>query len=476
MIISNSNVKKIVIFLVLTLCLIVATFISELNAYNNLLPTLSLLLILTILAANLYLNNNDYLSPLTVFSIMYTGYAIGGYYYAFSTTSFGKFVDYTGIPRIRVVELMQYALFYSLVCYILFVLGYKMIKTNITFNKKQKSSFWSFFSKTYMYITIPFLAIGLLHWYRVAGQTAGNLYNLFLYFQAFTHLAKDAGITTLPYHFYTAGIYVWLLGITVANKKIGIPFILFSILGMLIIITQGRITLAVTYLISQLVYFGLLNRKNKSKVLYLIVSLMLVAFSIFFLRMLSNNLFIGGNLSLSDLNFIELIIGGGNVADLQQLVIIFSTFDINSSFLGASYFDWMTNTFGGYFGITPASVGLTIKDLYLPDTSGAPTPGAIGEAYVNFNIAAPLIMFWIGAFFALIYNKAIKSGNVMWLLVYSIFLARFIFLYPKVDSTMMSNFFWGAAPLLIAILIHYIFFILLGSSVKYKDNIIHTST
>ncbi|WP_139171594.1 O-antigen polysaccharide polymerase Wzy [Modicisalibacter muralis] len=186
---------------------------------------------------------------------------------------------------------------------------------------------------------------------------------------------------------------------------------------------------------------------------------------IYFLRILSNyhyidsdaEIFKGGLLQYFS-TFMSRIVGSGNVADLQQLVIIFKTWGWGDFAWDVTYFDWLINTFGGFVGLEPSSIGLTIRDTYFPGKSGAPTPGAIGEAYYNFSIFAPLFMLLIGSMFSYLYQKVKASGSNLLLMIYSIFLLRFVFLFSKVDSTMMSNFFWGAVPFLLTMC--FIFFVL----------------
>ncbi|MFG4430808.1 hypothetical protein ACF0AX_13265, partial [Acinetobacter baumannii] len=71
------------------------------------------------------------------------------------------------------------------------------------------------------------------------------------------------------------------------------------------------------------------------------------------------------------------------------------------------------------------------------------------EAYANFIFLGPAIMFFIGSVFSYIYMTVLDSKNPLVIMIYSIFLARFVFMYPKVDSTMMVNFLWGAGPLIV---------------------------
>ena len=451
--------NKYVLFLLFLAVIAVFSFYMEFHASSLFLPTLSFVLIVTIVTFNLFMNDDDFYSPLSMFSIMYLGYAIGGFYYSGATNYFGKFISFLSLQPEAVVSLMRLSLIYATICFLFFGVGYALFKKKIIFEAQfGKSRFWSFYARYYPLIVIPFLLVGLLYWYWVAQVTAGGMLNLLMYFQAFRHLVEDANISTLPYHFYYAGIYLWLLGLETQGKSVTKAFIFFSIIGLVINLSQGRITLAITFLFSQLFFFALKDRYLRKKVFIYFISLMSIAFLVYFLRILSNSLFIGADSDAFDKNIFDVIIGGGNVADLQQLVIIFHTYGASDVTLGLTYFDWFRNTFGQFFGLQPSSVGLMIKELYVPASSGAPTPGAIGEAYVNFNIAAPLFMFFVGSAFSLIYRYVMRSGNSLLLLVYSVFLARFIFIYPKVDSTMLVNFLWGVIPFLLGVSLLFILF------------------
>ncbi len=447
--------------------LAIITFFVEYSATTNFLATLSFTLLVLMMVFNFYLNDNDYFSPLTIFSLMYVGYALGGYYYANSGGDFGRFIEFTSIPQDKVVDLFQYALIYAFFSYLSFGLGYVIFKQKIAFIHRHRSGgFWPFFGQYYLLLVVPFLLIGVVYWYWIALVTAGGLVNMLLYFQAFTHLVSDAGVTTLPYHFYHAGIYIWLLGLVVTGKKVGSTFILLSLLGMVIIMSQGRITVAITFIISQLFFIALIDVRNRKKILFYFAVLMGFAFFVYFLRLLSNGLFIGAEVDLVGKGFLKEMIGRGNVADLQQLVLIFHTFTLDKLMLGATYLDWLRNTVGQFFGFEPSSVGLMIKSLYVPDTSGAPVPGAIGEAYANFGVAAVAMMFFIGAAFAGLYRFVMKKGSLFLLLIYAVFLAKFVFIYPKVDSTMMVNFLWGVMPFVVAMLGFYLVFLFLAPLMK----------
>lgn len=451
--------NRVVLLSIFLLILAVFTIWMEFNSVNSYLVLASSLLLGVIVASIVLFEVNNLISPLVIFSLMYSGYALGGYYYAFSVDSFGKFIDFVALDHDLAVAYMQVGLLYALLCYLCFVFGYLLVKKNLIFLRKNSQTDFQYFLIKISRLLVPVLLfLGLVYWYWVGVQTSGSFLDMFRYFQAFPHLARDSGISTLPYHLYYAGVFLWLLVIAVQNKKIGWLFIVFSILGMVMNATQGRIALSITFLMAQIIFIALYNKELKGKIIVISVFLVAFAFILYYLRILSNSVFIGASLDIYELNFLKVMIGGGNVSDLQQLVLIFYTFNLEGSLLGATYFDWIRNSFGGLLGLEPSSVGLTIKELHIPATSGAPTPGAIGEAYANFNVLAPLFMFGVGSFFAAISNTVLHSRNLIVLLVYSIFLARFVFIYPKVDSTMMSNFFWGAFPLILLLFVLFIGF------------------
>jgi len=449
--------NRILIFFAIANLLSLITLKYLYQSDYSILIWLSFLLALVMTFVIIFLNK-DIFSPLFIFSLMYFGYALGGYYYS-TSEGFGKFLGFMDIDNDTIVFFMELGLLFVIINYLFFTIGYLITeKKQIVILKKNYTDFWIFFGQNYKIIVIPFLVISLSYWYYLAVMTAGGLINLIIYFQAFPHQIKESGLSTLPYHLYYAGIFIWLLGINLSNKKITYLFIIMSFIGLIMNLSQGRITLSVTYVISQLIFIALLNKDHKKKIIFFIIFLLSFAFVIYFMRIYSNYLFIGKEFSLDSFSFLNVIIGGGNVADLQQLVIIFTTFDMNNILLGQTFFDWVRNTFGSFIGLTPSSIGLIIKQLYIPSTSGAPTPGAIGELYANFLFTSPMFMFFIGSIFAFIRNKSLSSGHPFVLLIYSIFLSRFVFVYPKVDSTMMSNFFWGVAPSMLSIAIFYLLY------------------
>lgn len=457
------NDKRVLMFIFLVLSVALITARLSFSAVSPSLTILGGLLIFVVLSVLLF-TRGDFFTPLFMFSVMFLGYGLGGVYYSYASDSFGKFVDFMALDTSSTVKLMEWGLIYATACYLCLSLGYWLAQSltkGEAFVKRNtvEKGFIRFFSKNYMFLVVPLLFIGGLYWVYITHVTAGGIVEAVILFQVFPHLIKDAGLSTLPYQLYYAGIYLWILGIQISGKKVGWGFLLFSILGFIICITTGRIMLSLTYLMAQFFFIALTNEHLKRRMILLFVAMMSVGVVIYFLRILSNYLFIGENAGLFEGGFLDeflfRIIGSGNVADLQQLVIIFYAFDINDLMLGSTYLDTIRNSLGGYLGLEPSSVGLMLKENFFPVTSGAPTPGAIGEAFVNFNFAAPLFMFFVGFVFYRIHYFVLRLNNPILYFVYAMFLVRFVFMYAKVDSTMMANFLWGVTPMLLCLTLFY---------------------
>ena len=448
-----------ILFAVASIVFSVLAFYAE----SPLIVFLSYFLFLSIAGGCLFVNGNDVFSPLTWFSITYMGYVVGGVYYSFGELNYGKFLVLTGTPFEVVPGYLVVSLVWAILCYFMFCFGYGFFSSKASFLPRAKSGDLSLlpgFSLVSRFVIPVLLLLGFLYWVYVAYQAAGGILGIIVKFQAFRHLIADTNISTLPYHFYYAGILLWLLVLVKDGRTIGLVFIMLSFLGMVINLTQGRIMLSITFILAQVFFVGLAkgDRTNSLKVFFYIGLLGAGAIAIYFLRILSNYYFIGSDAAVISgdtsfyKSFLDKIVGSGNVADLQQLVIIFRTWSWDAPLMGVTYFDWIRNSVGAFFGMSPSSIGLTIKEVYFSSASGAPTPGAIGEAYVNFSVLGPFFMMFVGAVFSIVYQLVKQRGSYVLLMVYSVFLARFILLYPKVDSTMMLNFLWGVVPFLLTVI------------------------
>lgn len=422
------------------------------------LAILGALLLVLITYCIFHFREDGYANPVVVFSLMYSGYGLGAFYYSNSDGYFGKFIQFTSIDRTLVEMYMVIALIFAILCYIAFIFGYSTIGAKLSVLKISAKRLDKMIAEYGKYLSLIFILCGFTYWIYVAEVVAGGVVNLLIYFQAFEHMIKDSGISILPYQLYFIGVYFWILSCVIKNERVGVVFWIFVALGCIIDLSTGRISLAFTFLASIILFLYLSYPRLRSLLKFISLSSIFSMFVIYFLRELSNQLFMGvDNVSVEYKDFIKIIIGGGNVSDLQQLVIIFSNFNLNELLLGQTYFDWIRNTIGTYLGFSPSSVGLILHEKFIPSHSGAPTPGAIGEAYANFHILAPVVLFIIGVLFSVIRKISVRSNSKFILLIYSVFLTRFVLLYPKVDSTMLVNFLLVAVPLIFFGMFLYIF-------------------
>lgn len=138
------------------------------------------------------------------------------------------------------------------------------------------------------------------------------------------------------------------------------------------------------------------------------------------------------------------LIGRGNIVDLQQIVIIIHSWNANNVLLGATYFDWIYNMFD--LLDQPVSVGIRTMQMYFPGRSGAPTPGILGELYVNFHLLS-LLLFWAFGYITTWYSiRFWPRGSANLVVIHSICSAYFFVIIIKVDSSMLENLFVWIAP------------------------------
>lgn len=408
-------------------------------------------------------------SPLYWFSAIYVGYSFGAVYYALGNVDSGKFLNLAGFGN-EVYSYLVYASLWVVFSYLSFAAGYLLFyrKCAIDLNYSQrKVMFYRYVCSVSRFITPILLLFGGGYWIYLSYVLAGGPVKLLTQFAVFTHMIKDYEGTTLPYHAYYLGIFLWLFVIVSSDKKISYSYYIFSSIGLLINLSQGRIMNSITFLLVQVAFCSLSRKlpQQYKKNAYLISLLFLIGFAALFLRVSSSLLYIGKDSSYLDVDSMvdtlslmtQMIIGWGNLADLQQIAIIFKIWS-GKYLYGSTYFDWLVNMLGKHVGLEPTSVGLTIKETYFPNESGPPTPGAIGEAYANFGVFGLIFMFMVGGALSRLFYFVKRSGSLLLIMCYSMFLMRFVLLYAKVDSTVLVNAIWLIAPFFTLIVFIYLMY------------------
>ncbi len=200
---SSISKKNLLLSLVIfSLLIIFGSFTFNFYATTSYISIIASFLIVIILFSNYIYGRNMLINPLSIFSFMYIGYAFGAYYYAFSDGDFGKFVSYLNLSRNEVEDLLVYALFYALICFLFFVFGFsvfykKINKISLGVNKGNL-----YILNYYKPICFTLIFIGLSYWVWMSYTLAGGVIQMLLYFQAFRHIVEDAQLSILPYHLY----------------------------------------------------------------------------------------------------------------------------------------------------------------------------------------------------------------------------------------------------------------------------------
>jgi hypothetical protein len=145
------------------------------------------------------------------------------------------------------------------------------------------------------------------------------------------------------------------------------------------------------------------------------------------------------------------LVGGGNLPDPQQIALIMKGLRDGDLHLrhGETFLFWLQNLLASRVGsdaADPSSVGYLVKDAYFPDIVGAPVPGIIGEALINFGYFAPIFILALCASAVLIYKAAARSGQAIVVLCYSLFLIGVWALLCKVDSSALLGLVRMIAP------------------------------
>ena len=422
---------------------------------------LSLVLLYLIVSFCLFAKSGELFSPLVWFSAMYGGYVIGGIYFSFDTINLGKFFALSGIPVSKIDFYIVIAQIYTVICYIMFATGYYLGDKKQNFcpiryqnNKRYRPG---------LFLIGPlFLLTGFSYWLYTTYVLAGGPIEMFKSFSSFIYLLEENPISTLPYHFYFIGSYFLFFYTIFHTKRFPKVFVIIVLGGLLMLLSKGRITSALTYALSFMVMYYFVYHDSISIKKWLIYFCGVVACGLvfLFLRVSSAYYYIGKDDPLRALSgfyqilevFLEVLIGWGNVTDIQQLVLTFNVWSIWHPLLGISYFDWLINLFANTFGYEPVTMGMRILKIYFPDKVGGPTPGAIGEAYANFSLMAPVFMLFVGFGFSKAYSYVKKSGDILTVFLYANFLVTFVFLYAKVDSSLILGFLWAALPTVFALL------------------------
>lgn len=418
----------------------------------------------------------DVMHPGVWTNLAFLAYAASGLYFVFFGFDRAFFLEEANISDDDVYQYLNISMIYVLISFIFCNIGFfssDVIWRTRGVIREEGEIFPNIKHIIFAFIGGILVIVGGFSWIYISLQMAGGVVSLFRNVAAFRYLAEDSGVSTLPYHLAYAGIMMWMIAF-LSRRNGKIIGLLFVPLGVIMILSTGRITQAGVFgLSSLLAYFVSKNGIVRLKSLILILfPFMTSLISYFFYRQFTSYRFSGkedgfsisgsGNYvnyiySVFD-NILYNIFGKGNALDLQQISLILNGLDANliEYKYGLTYFDWVFTLFDRNNVI---SVGIRVKEAFFPDMVGAPVPGMIGEAIMNFGYMFPVVLFIFCISSSCLYYVYLSSRSVLVKVLYCKFIVGFWAIFMKVDSSNVLVFLWSIVPLLIV----YLFAVLMGS-------------
>lgn len=411
----------------------------------------------------------DILHPAFWTHLGFVGYGVGGLYYATFGYQGAGFFDLADISDIHLrEELILESMLVVAATWVSCAIGF--VFADIIF----RGGGWRPIGVTlHPAVTLAkesavvMVLLGSLYWVYFANAVAGGVVGLFSNVAAYNHLVTEAGITALPLNLVFAGSLLWLLAHLSSPRPRRVALI-FLPLAAVIILSRGRITQAVLFPFAGLLLFlwvkhGAVRAKTFVR-LALVLTPAVIAF--FFYRQFTSYRIIGhaddfalatgGDGSLYETLSIALreidyvlgeIIGGGNIPDLQQIALIIRGLDTGQMLQtnGSTYFDWAITLVSE----NTTSTGVRILQAFFPEKVGAPVPGMIGEAVLNFAWVAPVAVGAMCFVAAGLFRSAQSSPHLLAKFVYVQFLVGVWAVMIKVDSSLVAGFLWNVTPVIL---------------------------
>lgn len=278
--------------------------------------------------------------------------------------------------------------------------------------------------KIIYYVSNFFVLIGIFNFIFIF-ITQSEGFEIFYKFNYFIIKLKDNNSSTLGYTFlYPVGVYLKSYLNASKNKK---NYILI-ILGIIFIITTGRITRTLMFIITNIFIYNT-YKKNISKKYFLkyLVILCVMGVLFYYIRILTSYIHyekippITEELSM----LLKRIVENGNLPNLPVLQKILRYFETNSFLTG--------ETFLAIFYPDKSAAFYVRDNIYnLASNKGSLPPTMYGEFYMNFGyIKSLILMFILGGFYKILYYIYNSSTNIFIKLIYLNILVSYIMVSSK---------------------------------------------
>jgi hypothetical protein len=401
-------------------------------------------------------NRLNFITPDFYFSAMYFGYVISGVYYlVFDRYSSARYLNLAGVKETNVVFFFPFLII--IVGYICFIFGYDF-STSFRLRKRLSlNGLESVLKFKYVAAIGYFLfLLGFAYWIFISYYVGENPVTLLLKIGNAPYILWANNVRTTPYILCGYGITILLFHKLSRKNKVSIGLFLLIVLSVIPIISNGRLSLGLFPLfILYLFYSMYLNNGRVNKRLFVMGFALLLM--LYFARYASSYYFIKGRLPEPG-NVVEFffnrIVGRGNVADVQQVVLAIKYRTQNGLLYGTTWFDFLNNLLARRFDWAPNSVGIRIKAQYFSQITGAPTPGIISEFLLNYGIIGVLFgMTFLGATFGVVFKFCfLCRRSALITFFYATFVYYFVFLSAKVDSTTFAAVVMNFVPVFIIVL------------------------
>lgn len=430
----------------------------------------------------LYVYRNDALHPAFWTNLGFVGYGVAGFYYSAFGYQNAVFLNLAKFDLEGRQAWFVMALAIAVVGLVVFNLAFKLGNRH-SGAPKQASPNKSLPSAALLLgkvAALILIVLGLVYYVYFADRVAGGIMPMIGQVGAYPHIVAASGLSSLPFHLVYGGALLWLLTWLQGKQRVWLG-LLFIPVSAFVILSTGRIASANAYLFSALLFFIYATRGRAGWKIFgaALAALLPINIAYYFFREYTSYAYVGrvkdfplfadwpvdegiqfapdatGALfpHMERFNYIlRALVGGGNVPDLQQLILIVNGLLEGKLHLtyGATFTDWIINLARSRMGGVdelPLSVGYRILHAYFPEKNGGPTPGIIGEVILNFGFLAPIALFGIGYGMTRIYAVMQNSRSSLLQLLYCIFIVSIWALLLKVDSSLLDGYFWMAAPI-----------------------------
>ncbi|MCY1270438.1 oligosaccharide repeat unit polymerase [compost metagenome] len=306
--------------------------------------------------------------------------------------------------------------------------------------------------------------------YNVITLYSGNIIEYYKNISMRLYDFKDGG-TTLGYHFIYIAVYILFL-IDLDRKKISLSTYALVFAAVAVFASQGRIFQTLTFIMSFVVlyYYSMGAARLNARMVLLGFGIAVSGLVFYLLRYassLSYNQGLGDYGGLASFlaesftvdNLLNFSVGMGNLPNFAVLMKVVDSWSRDIGYMwGLTLLYPLADFMPSFFDEAIGMPAVLTKNQWYEHVAGGTLPvTGIGEMYLNFGIAGPVLgMFLFGSLGASIYNFAARQGSNIFLIFYAKFAVGFFMLYPKGEFNNFGFLWMAIHPFSIWLLIKFL--------------------